>query len=148
MSASSCLPFLVVAFLLGASPAYGFNEGHLNRLKTTGDCSPLPHRMDRGCGLSRADLRKAALERANLLRADLSFANLSGANLAHAELSNTSLYGANLSSANLWYADLGDANLTGADLKGAILTGVVGLSTANLCNARMPDGTKSRQGCK
>jgi hypothetical protein len=64
--------YAVAAFLLGASPAYSWNEGHLNRLKTTGDCVVVIEKLSRkGCGLRAAGLRNAQLERAHLFYADL-----------------------------------------------------------------------------
>lgn len=113
-----------------------------------------------GINLEKADLRQADLRRADLslsffwgsttevgLLANEGGSNLRGADLQGANLENANMTGAKLEGANLSGANLSGANLQSADLTGANLT-EVDLRQANLCNAIMPDGTKSETGCR
>jgi uncharacterized protein YjbI with pentapeptide repeats len=99
------------------------NPLHVRQLLTTKECP--------GC-----DLYEANLGPVNLRGANLSNANMYRANLRFADLREARLVGA-----NLFRADLRGADLTGADTFG------VDFNEANLCNATMPDGKKSTQGC-
>lgn len=150
------LTFLLFSVLSLATPAYGFNPEHLERLLKTNQCP--------NCDLSNADLEDANLFGANLNNANLTDANLQGANLGFANLIDANLTGANLSNAYLYQviaknanfknsslvnADLQeahlpninfrDANLEGIDLSYTYLVGVdlrgINLKNANLSHS-------------
>jgi uncharacterized protein YjbI with pentapeptide repeats len=99
-----------------------------------------------GANLEGATLEASDLSGAELKEANLKDANLNRANLSQAELGHAQLEGATLEAATLWRATLYGANLSKAILRGAVLkkanlmgtnlTGVVGLSDADLTDAR------------
>jgi uncharacterized protein YjbI with pentapeptide repeats len=115
-----------------------------------------------------ADMTQSNLERANLAGSNLSHYSPKGETLATtplplpadtaastpAALTNyyiTVLRGANLRNANLQGADLQHALIDRTNLSGANLTGArlseINSKAATFCNAIMPDGSQSRQGC-
>jgi hypothetical protein len=114
---------VLVAGMNFVMPVRADNPIHVRQLLTTKECP--------GCDLYEA----------NLGPVNLRGANLSNANMYHANLRFADLREARLVGANLYKADLRGADLTGADIYG------VDLKEANLCNAIMPDGNKSTQGC-
>lgn len=160
-----------------SAPALAFDPVRVDQVKYTKQCpkcdlseADLSGEDLRGANLQGAiligvDLEQADLRQANLRRADLSLsffwgsnreiglranaggsilrgANLQGANLEEANLTGADLEGANLSDAKLVGANLQSANLSGTKLNDA------DLRNANLCDAIMPDGTKSKTGCR
>jgi uncharacterized protein YjbI with pentapeptide repeats len=90
-----------------------------------------------GARIDGAFLRQTNLEQANLSFTDLRATNLSEANLN----------GANLQKADLLKANLANTNLSKANLRGSTLEYALNVDKANLCNATMPDGKISKQGC-
>ncbi|MEE3715995.1 pentapeptide repeat-containing protein [Tumidithrix elongata RA019] len=106
-----------------ATSAQAANPNHIRQLLQTKEC--------RYC---------------DLLRANLSLANLRGADLRGSDLYSTDLKYSDLREAILTGANLYKSDLRGADLTGAEITGT-DFREANMCNAIMPDGTKSKQGC-
>jgi uncharacterized protein YjbI with pentapeptide repeats len=115
--------------------------------------------------LQGANLNDARLEGARLYRASLQEAILTDAKLGDVTTARsfipfagiqryrfyTSLRGADLNRANLQNADLEAADVADTNLRGANLTGAnleeVDLSNAILCEATLPDGSTSTQGC-
>ncbi|MBD2019208.1 pentapeptide repeat-containing protein [Leptolyngbya sp. FACHB-36] len=101
-----------------------------------------------GADLFGAYLEKAILYGVHLEKASLNDAHLQGANLYGAYLQGASLIDAHLQGASLNTADLKGANLNGAHLEGASLSGTdcstakflidSQLSSAKLCNTKVP----------
>ena len=110
-----------------------------------------------GADLHEANLREANLPeadfcRTNLLGADLREANLCGAifsvmslfgtDLRGADLGRAGLGGVDLRGANLSGANLHEANLFGANFGGADLSGAIGLTQAQINQARGDRNTR------
>lgn len=119
---------------------------------------------------SGADLEGATLDNANLANADFSdstrtrrfipflgiqrfkyYTSARRVQFRGANFNNANLEDAYFNNANLAEADLTDASLAGTSLQEANLTGAVvnpaDLADLNLCDATLPDGTVSAQGC-
>lgn len=107
-----------------------------------------------------ANLEGAVLRQANMWAASFDNANLTGADFSCGAgsctyLEGTSFQNANLTRANLACLDctvverqgLKNVNLAGANLTDALLE-KTSLQGVNLCQAILPDGTKSQQGCE
>jgi len=117
------LLFTFLSLLLLNTPAWAFNEAHLKKLQTLGECQK--------CDLSGATLWFTDLSKVNLFRANLTGATLQEADLKQAILYASTLTGANLRNANLTQAYLGEAKLDGA----------------KLCKTLMPSGVDN-SGCQ
>lgn len=112
----------------------------------------------RGSNMRGADLHNSNLAQADLSKTDLRDAILTGCNLTSAELQKASLIGADLSGSDLTGADLEKAqveksNLTGVVLKGAKVrktdfATTVGVTQAQIDEARGDSTTKLPDGIK
>ena len=109
----------------------------------------------RGANLTDAILRQANITGANFDNADLSGADLSCGGGSCTNIQGASLQNANLTNANLacldcnisgtqglLHVNLSEANLTNANIDRTSLKGV------NLCQATLPSGEITPQGCK
>jgi len=149
------LPLLILAALLGATPAFAACTAPAAPEVNWRRCL-LDGRDLTGVDLTRGHLRDASFQRARLgqavmigadatdarfLSADLTGADMTDANLRETDFTRATLREARLIRADLRRARLFRADLTGADLTGADLTGA-DFNGAILDGVRWTDGER------